>query len=106
MHHITINPSPNSNVIGTSKPIPARKRLKLSMGYSYVILSPISELKTRYAPIGNDKIIKQKITDIKAAYGNANTRKILFCANTFFQCSSIVSSAKPSFTNVSLMVSL
>jgi hypothetical protein len=76
------------------------------MGYSYVRLSPISELKTRYAPIGNDKTIKQKITNIKAACDNASPCRILFCADTFFQCSSIVSSAKPSFTNVSLMVSL
>ena len=76
------------------------------MGYSYVISSPISELKTKYAPIGNDKIIKQKITDIKAACGSASPCRILFCVDTFFQCNSIDSSAKPSFTNVSLMVSL
>ena len=80
--------------------------LKLSIGYSYVTSSPISELKTRYAPVGNDKTIKQKITDIKAVCGIASPCKILFCDDTFFQCNSIVSSAKPSFTNVSLIVSL
>ena len=106
VHHITINPSPNSNVIGTSKPIPARKRLRPSIGYSYVISSPISELKTRYAPAGNDNIIKQKITVIKAVCGIASACKILFCDDTFFQCNSIVSAANPSFTNVSLIVSL
>jgi hypothetical protein len=78
IHHITTNPSPNSNSTGTSKPIPARKRLKLSIGYLYVILSPISELKTRYAPVGNDKTIKQKIIVIKAVCGIANPCKILF----------------------------
>jgi hypothetical protein len=31
--------------------------------------SPISELKTKYVPIGNDKIIKNKIIDIKAVCG-------------------------------------
>jgi len=36
------------------------------IGYSYVMLPPISELKTRYAPSGKDKIIIQKITDSKA----------------------------------------
>ena len=45
---------------------------------------PISELKTTYAPTGNDKTIMQKITDIKAPCGIPNTCKILFCANTFF----------------------
>ena len=105
-HHITTNPSPNSNSIGASKPIPARKILRLSMGYSYVTSSPIPELKTKYIPVGNDITIKQKITDINAVCGIANPCKILFCADTFFQCNSIVSSAKPSPTNVSLIVSL
>ena len=79
VHHITANPSPNSNFSGTSKPIPARKMLRPSIGYSYVISSPISELKTRYAPTGNDNIIKQKITVIKAVCGIASACKILFC---------------------------
>ena len=83
VHHITIKPSPNSNFTGASKPIPARKRLKLSMGYSCVISSPISELKTKYAPVGNDKTIMQKITDIKAVCGIANPCKILFCCKIF-----------------------
>jgi hypothetical protein len=61
-----MKPSPNSNSTGSSNPIPARKRPKLLIGYSYVMSSPISELKTRYAPSGKDEIIMQKITDSKA----------------------------------------
>ena len=67
-----MKPSPNSNSIGASNPNPAIKRPKLCIGYSYVILSPISELKTKYAPIGNDKTIMQKITDINAPCGTPN----------------------------------
>ena len=81
---MTTNPSPNSNFIGASKPIPARKMLKPSIGYSYVISSPISELKTRYAPAGNYKIIKKKITDINAVCGIASPCKILIFDDTFF----------------------
>ena len=84
VHHTIINPSPNSNSTGISNPIPARKRSKLSIGYSYVMSPPISELKTTYAPRGNDKIIMQNITDIKAPCGIPNACKILFCVDTFF----------------------
>ena len=45
-HHKPIKTSPSSNWIGISKPIPAAKKSKPSIGKSNPTPSPISELKT------------------------------------------------------------
>jgi hypothetical protein len=83
-HHKPIKTSPSSNCIGISKPIPAGKKFNPFIGKSNLTPFSVLELKTTYAPKGNERIIKPKITETNAENGIPKDFINLFCSTNSF----------------------